>query len=231
MESIGEVIVMVAPRSPTDAADRAVLAAAAAWALGLDPASVRVCRRCPHCGSAEHGVPSLAAVTSGSAPHPTVHLSLSRASGHVAVAVSFAGPVGVDVESVDAVARSPLADVALSPRERAANAADLAGIWCAKEAILKSTGDGLRVDPRDLTLAPAPTAGFGPALASWPGAGVALAGILLASFDPGAGLGLVGRVAVLARPGTGPASQPALRLLAAPDVRAWGGRSGRSSGR
>ncbi|MDY7555459.1 hypothetical protein [Cryobacterium sp. 10C3] len=107
MESIGEVIVMVAPRSPTDAADRAVLAAAAAWALGLDPASVRVCRRCPHCGSAEHGVPSLAAVTSGSAPHPTVHLSLSRASGHVAVAVSFAGPVGVDVESVDAVARSP----------------------------------------------------------------------------------------------------------------------------
>ncbi|MEC5148414.1 4'-phosphopantetheinyl transferase superfamily protein [Cryobacterium sp. GrIS_2_6] len=230
MEPIGEVIVMVAPRSPTDAADRALLAATAAWALGLNPASVRVARRCPRCGSADHGVPYLAAVP-GSAPHPAAHLSLSRAGGHVGVAVSFAGPVGVDIESVDAVARSPLADVALSPRERAADAADLAGIWCAKEAILKSTGDGLRVDPRDLTLAPATPAGFGPALASWPGAGVPLADILLARFDPGAGLRLLGRVAVLARPGTGAASQPTLRLLAAPDLRAWGGRSGRSSGR
>ena len=225
---------LVAPRGQTDAADRALLAATAAEVLGLDPASVRVSRRCPHCGSTEHGVPSLETVAPGSATpgparHPAAHLSLSRAAGQVAVAVSFAGSVGVDIESVDAVTRSPVADVLLSPRERAAasppNGLDLAGIWCAKEAILKSTGDGLRVDPRDLTLARRREPGFGPALRSWPGAGVPLAGILLASFDPGPGL--VGRVAVLTHPGT----QPTLRLLDTPDIRAWGGRSGRSTGR
>ncbi|MCI4656783.1 4'-phosphopantetheinyl transferase family protein [Cryobacterium zhongshanensis] len=232
----GEVVVLVAPRGQTDAADRALLAATAAEVLGLDPASVHVFRRCPHCGSTEHGVPSLSTpgtvsgtVTGTDAPHPAVHLSLSRAVDQVAVAVSFAGPVGVDIESVDAVTRSPVADVLLSPRERAAasppNGLDLAGIWCAKEAILKSTGDGLRVDPRDLTLARRREPGFGPALRSWPGAGVPLAGILLASLDPGPGL--VGRVAVLTHPGT----QPTLRLLDTPDIRAWGGRSGRSTGR
>ncbi|TFB85318.1 4'-phosphopantetheinyl transferase superfamily protein [Cryobacterium algoricola] len=225
----GEVVVLVAPRGQTDAADRALLAATAAEVLGLDPASVRVFRRCPHCGSTEHGVPSLETAAPGSAPHPAVHLSLSRAVDQVAVAVSFAGPVGVDIESVDAVTRSPVADVLLSPRERAAasppNGLELAGIWCAKEAILKSTGDGLRVDPRDLTLARRREPGFGPALHSWPGAGVPLAGILLASFDPGPGL--VGRVAVLTHPGT----QPTLRLPDTPDIRVWGGRSGRSSGR
>ena len=235
---------LVAPRGQTGAADRALLAATAAEVLGLDPASVRVFRRCPHCGSTEHGVPSLATpgtlpgtvpgtipgtVPGTDAPHPAIHLSLSRAAGQVALAVSFAGPVGVDIESVDAVTRSPVAGVLLSPRERAAasppNGLELAGIWCAKEAILKSTGDGLRVDPRDLTLARRREPGFGPALRSWPGAGVPLAGILLASFDPGPGL--VGRVAVLTHPGT----QPTLRLLDTPDIRAWGVRSGRSSGR
>ena len=212
---------LVAPRGQTDAADRALLAATAAEVLGLDPASVRVFRRCPHCGSTEHGVPSLATAAPGSAPHPAIHLSLSRAAGQVALAVSFAGPVGVDIESVDAVTRSPVAGVLLSPRERAAasppNGLELAGIWCAKEAILKSTGDGLRVDPRDLTLAPPTTPGFGPALESWPGAAVPLGTLLLASFDPGTGLGLVGRVAVLAATHTAP--RPTLRLLAARDIR------------
>jgi len=253
MESIGEVIVVVAPRAATDAADRGILSTTAAWALGLDPASVRVARRCPHCGSTDHGVPYLEAIDTATpavraspataAPHPpalsrvhppvyppvlpAVNLSLSRAGGYVAVAVSFAGPVGVDIESVDAVNRAPLADVALSPRERATGAAglaaDLAGLWCAKEAILKSTGDGLRVDPRDLTLAERREPGFGPALDSWPGAGVPLDDILLASFDPGTGpgtgLGLVGRVAVLTntaaatRTGTRTAPRPTLRLV------------------
>lgn len=202
-----EVVIVVAPRGPTDAADRVLLSATAAWALGLDPASVRIARRCPHCGSTGHGVPYLEATAAA------VHLSLSRAGGYVAVAVSFAGPVGVDIESEDAVNRAPLADVALSPRERARDAANLAGIWCAKEAILKSTGDGLRVDPRDLTLAGRRAPGFGPALDSWPGAGVPLANILLASFDPGSGLGLVGRVAVLTGIHTRSATQPTLRLV------------------
>jgi 4'-phosphopantetheinyl transferase len=126
---------------------------------------------------------------------------------------------------MDAVTRSSLADVLLSPRERAAasppNGLDLAGIWCAKEAILKSTGDGLRVDPRNLTLAPRRVPGFGPALESWPGAAAPLAGILLAPFDPGTGLGLVGRVAVLTHTAaaTRTAPLPTLRQLAAGDIR------------
>ena len=266
----GDVVVVVAPRGRTDAADRAVLSATAAWVLGLDPATVRVERRCPDCGSAAHGVPYLAgAAPSGAAPsvaaaptassapgagpagaaartassapgagepaqlpvpvHLPVHLSLTRSGGYVAVAVSLAGPVGIDIERVEAVARAPLEDVALSPLERArasgaagrslVGAADLAGIWCAKEAILKATGDGLRVDPRDLTLARPTAPGFRPALDAWPGAGFPLEDIALASFDPASfdpavGLGFVGRVAVLTSTGDGTAHpRVTLRLV------------------
>jgi 4'-phosphopantetheinyl transferase len=51
-------------------------------------------RLCPRCGSAEHGRPYVR-VAEGPAPA----VSLSYAEGLVAVAWSWAGPVGVDVEA------------------------------------------------------------------------------------------------------------------------------------
>jgi hypothetical protein len=52
-----------------------------------------VTRLCPRCGSSAHGRPL---VVAGSGPAPFV--SLSYATGLVAVAWSTAGPVGIDIE-------------------------------------------------------------------------------------------------------------------------------------
>jgi 4'-phosphopantetheinyl transferase len=143
--STHEVSVFVNERG-TAAADRALLAASVALVLGCDASEVTVTRRCDHCGSTVHGRPVVAA------PRPAF-ASLSRAGDLVAVAVSLAAPVGIDLESLAAVAASPFDDVALTPAERArvVGAVDplrlRATLWTRKEALLKATGAGLRVDP------------------------------------------------------------------------------------
>ncbi|HEY3437264.1 MAG TPA: 4'-phosphopantetheinyl transferase superfamily protein, partial [Actinotalea sp.] len=78
----------------------------------------------------------------------------------VAVALTVAGPVGVDVEAVAAVSAQPVERVALSDRERRAihrlppdaRPEALAEAWVRKEAALKALGTGLRVDPRAIRL-------------------------------------------------------------------------------
>jgi 4'-phosphopantetheinyl transferase len=127
----------------------------------------------------------------------------------VVVAVSLAGPVGVDIESVSAVGRAGFDDVAFNAFERDALQAVPLGerdrvratLWTAKETVLKLFGAGLTVDPRELTVAwrsqpsasaqPQPT----PTLLSWPSATFDLSQVHLTSFD--AGPGLVGSVAGL----------------------------------
>jgi 4'-phosphopantetheinyl transferase len=66
------------------------------------------------------------------------------------VAVGHGGPVGVDVESVHRFDLPGLRAVVLHDSEEATDAADLARIWVRKEALLKATGEGLRVDPRSV---------------------------------------------------------------------------------
>ncbi|MGW5424725.1 4'-phosphopantetheinyl transferase family protein [Streptomyces sp. NPDC003943] len=99
-----------------------------------------------------HGKPYLAG-----AP---VEFSLSHSGELVAVALSLQAPVGVDVERVpEPSAELPLP--VLSPAERAEydkvpepeRAAAFATYWVRKEAVLKATGEGLRVDPARLTVA------------------------------------------------------------------------------
>ncbi|TFC84302.1 4'-phosphopantetheinyl transferase superfamily protein [Cryobacterium sp. TMT1-21] len=210
-ERTRDVFVVVAPRGATDAADRGFLAAAAAWVLGVDPRHVSIDRTCDRCGGS-HGRPVLNVPLSakGRTLHPwPLHASLSRAADAVAVALTFAGPVGVDIESLAAVSRADFDRVAFGAAEQGAlhfvppadAAAARAALWTAKEAILKCTGDGLRVDPRDLTVtltAAAPTGAAtdaaAPHLAAWPGAGFPLDTMRLARFDPGPGL--AGTVAV-----------------------------------
>ena len=100
--------------------------------LGEVPA---IARTCPDCDR-PHGKPLL--------DHPTLHVSTADAGGLAVVAVTDAGPVGVDVERVDAARFAGFADVALHPGE----SGEPAVLWTRKEAVLKATGEGLRTDPR-----------------------------------------------------------------------------------
>ncbi|PZR52658.1 hypothetical protein DNL40_11150 [Xylanimonas oleitrophica] len=114
-------------------------------------AEARVVRRCVTCGEPGHGKPEVpAALAAG------WHVSLAHTATWLVVAASDGGPVGVDVEQVAAVAAHPVADVLLSPDERAAghleDAAALTRTWVRKEALLKATGHGLAVPPSSVTL-------------------------------------------------------------------------------
>jgi 4'-phosphopantetheinyl transferase len=87
-----------------------------------------------------------------------VHLSLGRAPGLVVVAVSTAGPVGVDVEPAGRAGFPGFEDVAAHPQEEGR---DPTLTWVRKEAVLKATGWGLAIDPRGVRL------DDGPRLVSW----------------------------------------------------------------
>jgi hypothetical protein len=98
--------------------------------LGAETGATRIVRVCPWCGSDRHGRPTAI----GSA----ATVSIAYAAGLVAVAWSWTGPVGIDVE-----ADGP-------PVEEFGDRLS----WTGTEALLKATGEGLRRDPRDLPVLP-----------------------------------------------------------------------------
>ena len=141
----GERTRLAAYRQPADrdrfVAGRALLRLVAARYLGAVPESVHVTADCPDC-SLPHGKPMIV----GS----DLEVSISHAGRRVAVAITRAGTVGVDVEEIDPDLR--VADLlvhVLTAPERAYPSADGAKgfyrMWTRKEAALKATGDGLRV--------------------------------------------------------------------------------------
>ena len=189
----GRVLVVWGPRTASGD-DDALLRQAVGELLGVDPSAVRTGRLCARCGSTDHGRPVMVRSDGGRGsgsrqnpphglseppeqhPRPVpvpvpvpVHLSLSRAGDRTLVAVSTAGPVGVDVERADAAAFDAFARVALHPQERADVAAARTRTWVRKESLVKATGDGLAVDLRGIRLS-APDEP--PALLAWtsPGA-------------------------------------------------------------
>ncbi len=119
--------------------------------LGIPAAEVRLTRSCVQCGSSEHGRP---VVLPQGKQHPPF-VSLSRAGATVAVAVSDCGPVGVDVERLDAARFAGFGQVALHGREVASTIEARAVSWVRKESLLKATGHGLGVDPRLIRLSDA----------------------------------------------------------------------------
>ncbi|WP_022884189.1 4'-phosphopantetheinyl transferase family protein [Glaciibacter superstes] len=156
-------ILIVLTAGPADG--ETALAEAVAVATGCDPAAVKIVRRCLRCGSQEHGKPSVRIMTAdGVESGAGVHTSLSRTSGLVAVGVAVggtrAGPIGLDIEHPDLVAKAPLAAALLHPLEQAAldvlpegaRNDRLARLWTVKEAILKATGWGLNIDPAELAV-------------------------------------------------------------------------------
>ena len=112
--------------------------------VGIAATEVRLSRSCRECGSSRHGRPVV--LPMGEGPSPCV--SLARAGAVVVVAVSECGPVGVDIESLDAPRFAGFDDVALHEHEAATTIEARALTWVRKESLLKAAGVGLNVDPR-----------------------------------------------------------------------------------
>ncbi|WP_130179196.1 4'-phosphopantetheinyl transferase superfamily protein [Cryobacterium sp. SO1] len=153
------VVVALGSRAAARAEDHRSLAHLVARLVGVDAASVCLTQLCPTCERPGHG-PLRVQLRDAPAASATVHVSLARSGDLVALAVTAAGPVGIDLESLADLARAPLDDVALSPAEAAtlaplppaAAASALAAVWTTKEAVLKAAELGFRADPRELTV-------------------------------------------------------------------------------
>jgi 4'-phosphopantetheinyl transferase len=112
---------------------------------GTAPEAVEVDRTCPTCGK-PHGRPRL--------PGGGLHLSVTHSGACAAVAVTQAGPVGVDVEALRAFDHERLLEEVLAPQEHAAVTGTEAflKIWTRKEAVLKATGAGLTIPMHELAV-------------------------------------------------------------------------------
>lgn len=119
--------------------------------LGVAPDQLVIGRSCPDC-ERPHGRPVL--------PVVGWECSVSHSADRVAVAVGRTGPLGVDVE--DFGGRSGdrdagIADLALTADEAAelaryAQPDGLRTYWTRKEAVLKATGEGLRIGLRQVVV-------------------------------------------------------------------------------
>jgi 4'-phosphopantetheinyl transferase len=179
----------------------ALLRLVAAPLTARTAAGLVVDRSCPSCGR-HHGRPRL--------PGTGLHVSISHSGATVAVAVSQAGEVGVDVQQVvdDSVRElSPLV-LAESEAGHVAVAGDFFTYWTRKEALVKATGDGVAVPLGAVVVTPP---GTPPRLLGYPRPG----GLAAQLRDLSPERGYVGAVAVL---GPGPLvvhERSAERLLTA----------------
>ncbi len=125
----------------------ALLRAAAGLQAGIAPAAVAVDRSCDECGK-PHGRPRL--------PGSGLAAAISHSGDLAAVALTAAGPVGVDVEAISAGPDHALLDLVCTAAERAfvSTGSDFFSYWTRKEAVLKATGQGLRLPMTELTVAP-----------------------------------------------------------------------------
>jgi 4'-phosphopantetheinyl transferase len=115
--------------------------------LGVAPRRVRVDRTCDTCGS-PHGRPRM---LDGS-----LALSVTHSGELVAVAVSTAGDIGIDVEIVRPLDYVPLIAEVCAPDEacEVTDARAFFVYWTRKESVLKATGAGLALAMRTLTVTP-----------------------------------------------------------------------------
>jgi 4'-phosphopantetheinyl transferase len=161
-----------------------LLRALVAQRTNVDVAAVTIDRTCDVCGE-PHGRPRLAS--------HGLEASISHSGDVVAVALTSAGPVGVDIEVVASVEYESLVSDVCTPAEQefVRGAGDFYTYWARKEAILKATGEGLRRPMTDLVVTPP---GSPPALLAFASPS---APSLCRMADVPAGDGYVGAVAVL----------------------------------
>ena len=134
-----------------------LLRTAVAAETGLPAGQVVVRRDCPGCAR-PHGRPVL--------PGTGLHASVSHSGEVVAVALTRLGPVGVDVEAHVPLDHAALHPLLLGPGELAGDLGEFYRTWTRKEAVLKATGDGLRVPMAELSVGPP---GRPPRLLAYPG--------------------------------------------------------------
>jgi 4'-phosphopantetheinyl transferase len=114
-------------------------------ALGVVATEGEVRHHCSSCGSSDHGRPWL----DGFVGDRQVHLSVARCPGRNVVALTDAGPVGVDVERSGS-ARPQDVDKILG-----SDPGDATRRWVRAEAWLKATGHGFARPPTRSVAGPA----------------------------------------------------------------------------
>jgi 4'-phosphopantetheinyl transferase len=116
----------------------------------LTPADVSVWALCPDCGG-PHGRPHVDVRKPKGRP---LSVSIAHCSAGVAVAASWSGTVGIDVELADTPVDAMAAIAALVPpaARPAGRSWDPAQHWARVESVLKADGRGLRVDPGSVTV-------------------------------------------------------------------------------
>jgi 4'-phosphopantetheinyl transferase len=72
-----------------------------------------------------------------------LHASISHSGDRIVVALTGAGPIGVDVERISPIEVDALASDVLAPFEKASSARDFFVYWVRKESVVKATGDGI----------------------------------------------------------------------------------------
>jgi 4'-phosphopantetheinyl transferase len=121
-------------------AGRLVLRRLAGEQLGIAPDRVPLAARCPDCGG-PHGQP----IIEGS----ELRVSLSKSALGVVAVAGWGRALGVDVEPAEA------SQERLDAIQAVTGGPGLER-WTRIEAVLKADGRGLRVDPRDVIIEPAP---------------------------------------------------------------------------
>lgn len=179
--SVPDVLVVWGRGSSSGGPDDLLRRAVAAH-LEVDAEEVQTGRLCPRCASTDHGRPVVlrAGRASGRGERRPVHVSLSRAAGRTVVAVTTAGPVGVDVEHVDAAGFDTFARVGLHRDEADGDAAWRTRTWVRKESLVKATGHGLAVDLRDVQVTAPDRA---PGLVRWDGRDAPVGGVEMVDLE------------------------------------------------
>lgn len=176
--TIHPVSVFLRTQSGREPRDRSLLRDAVSARMGIPTHEIEISSFCPQCRQTDHGRPvlgyCLAAHPAPITDRPELpQISLSRCDTLVAVALAAKGALGVDIETIEGVARADFDSVAFHENERAAllNLTEAERplartiLWAAKEAILKAAGTGLTISP-DLLLCE--LAGLRVRLLSWP---------------------------------------------------------------
>lgn len=117
----------------------------AATRLGVSAAAVHVDRTCAGCRQ-PHGRPRLT--------DAGLHVSVTHSGDFVGIAMTAAGPVGIDVELVQSFDhRALFGDVlAYAERRYEPTLEEFFRYWARKEAVLKATGAGLTVPMRTVAV-------------------------------------------------------------------------------
>jgi 4'-phosphopantetheinyl transferase len=125
----------------------ALLRVVAGRQLGQPARQLVIDRGCPDCDR-QHGKPRVRDAAE-------LHVSVSHSGELIAVATTSTAPIGVDVEMVTERDYLGLSRAFLAPGETVDGPDSFYTLWTRKEAVIKATGDGLRMPLPQVAVSPA----------------------------------------------------------------------------